>query len=93
MADQPVALTEAAMLMMWGTTVAMMAITIDPWFAIAACVYFAAFLFAMHSRGNPLYAAAVANATFTVNAVVRWRPATLEMTPEERASWEARVRR
>jgi eukaryotic-like serine/threonine-protein kinase len=79
-------------LFMWGTCVGMMAITIDPWFAPASAGYFIAFLVTSRIPTAELFLTSGANALFTVNAVIRWRPGTFWMTEAERAWLEERVR-
>jgi serine/threonine-protein kinase len=86
-----VAQSQVVMLFYWGTITAMVAITLDHWLAPAAILYFLGFLLAARIPECRLYVISAANLAFGINAVLRWRPATLKLSPEER-SWLARQR-
>lgn len=81
-------LTQTVMIMLWGTTASMLAITVEPRFAPAAVTYFTAFLLAARFPDQRMFAIAAANFSFTVNAFLVWRPESFKMSPEDR-EWVA----
>jgi serine/threonine-protein kinase len=83
--------SQVAMVFFWGTLTSMVAITLDRWLAPAAAFYFAAFLFATRFPEQRFYAMAASNFVFGLNALIRWRPATLVMSPDEKA-WLERTK-
>jgi serine/threonine-protein kinase len=76
--------TQLAMIVLWGSTVAMLAITVDVRFTMSAGIYFAAFLFSARFIEHRMYAITVANLGFAINGFMIWRPDTFKMTAEER---------
>ena len=84
-----VEVAQSCMEFLWGVTVALMAIHIDVWFASAAVVYLASFMFTVHFPEYRMFAIAASNAVFMIVGIWRWRPDTFQMTPEERAWLDA----
>ncbi len=84
--------SQTLMIFFWGTIATGVAINLDPWVAPSAAFYYAAFLFAARMPEYRLFAMSASNLVFGINAVIRWRPATLMQTPEERA-WLERAKR
>ncbi len=85
--------TQLMMVMLWATVTWMLAITLDRWLAASGTGYLLAFLAVAAFPEQRLYIIALANFGFAVNVIIRWRPATLWMTTDERRSRDKRRRR
>ena len=88
--------THLVMIFLWGVVMALLAIHLDRWLWPSAAGCFVAFLVAAHDPEIRHWAMSAANLGFTINAIVRWSPGTIRMTPEEReamAERDARARR
>lgn len=77
---------------LWVTLVGMLAIMVDPWLAPSCASYIVGFLLAAKYPAQHSLFMSATNIVFSVNAIWRWRPATLLPTPAERAhpSWPGR---
>ncbi len=91
--EMPLAQTEIIFLFFWGTVTSLLTINLDRWLWPAAINYFLWFFVAATHVELRFYAMAAGNLGFAINAFVRWSPATLLQTSEERAERDARDER
>lgn len=73
------------MIFYWGVVTSMLAITVDLWLWPASVLYFVWFSLAAAYPEIRYYAMAGGNLGFSINAFVRWSPATFTPTEEERS--------
>lgn len=91
--DADIIEAQVFMIFYWGVVMSMLAIHLDRWLWPSTVVYFASFLLAAARPELRFYAMAAGNFSFAINAFIRWSPATLRMTPEERETRRERDER
>lgn len=79
---------QLAVQFLWGTCAAWLAIAADRWIFTSTFAYYVGFFVSARWPEAQLPVASACNLVFMVNLVLRWRPATLRQTEEERA-WVA----
>jgi serine/threonine-protein kinase len=88
--DVPIVHTQVFMIFYWSCVLSLLAIHLDRGLWPSAVVCFASFLLAANYPHLRFYAMSAGNLGFTINAFVRWSPATFRPTAEERAERDAR---
>jgi len=88
-----IVMVQLATQFMWATSAAWLALTLDLWFAPSSLAFLVGFAIAARWPATQLFVTAAANLTFAINLIVRWRPDTWMMTPEERRWRDERVAR
>ena len=90
MLDVAIVHTQIFMLFYWSCVLALLTIHLDRWLWPSTVACFACFLVAAGHPHLRFYLMAAGNLGFAINALVRWGPATLRSTAEERAERDAR---
>ncbi|CAN5815973.1 hypothetical protein BH11MYX3_BH11MYX3_15220 [soil metagenome] len=85
--------TQVFMIFFWGAVTTLLAINLDAWLWPSAALYFVCFGFAAAHPELRFYAMAAGNFGFSINAVVRWGPASFRPTDAERAERQERDER
>jgi serine/threonine-protein kinase len=80
-----VAQSQVLFLFLYAAFTAMLAITVDPMLSPAAIGYVIAFLLSARTIEWTMYAMSAANFVLMVNALWRWWPETVFLSPDERA--------
>jgi serine/threonine-protein kinase len=85
-----VAESHLVMIFLWGSVMALLTIHLDPWLWPSAVGCFIAFVIAARDPESRHWAMSASNLAFTINAIIRWSPETIRMTPEEREAMRRR---